>query len=151
MSTSTAATTAPTISFTIKSAQGERIEISDEPIQTKIKSLKETISERLGGTKSEAELLRLIYKGHVLKDEKTIEESQIGDGHAVHLVKSAPKQMQSNDNTNSSTTMTSRSRRGDRKMFKKLWHGYFDSPVILLQLFNRDRVRASSDCDELCD
>jgi ubiquilin len=109
MSTSTAATTAPTISFTIKSAQGERIEISDEPIQTKIKSLKETISERLGGTKSEAELLRLIYKGHVLKDEKTIEESQIGDGHAVHLVKSAPKQMQSNDNTNSSTTMTTTS------------------------------------------
>ena len=39
----------------------------------------------------EKESIRLIYKGHVLKDEKTIRECSIGEGHAVHLVQSAPK------------------------------------------------------------
>ena len=77
-----------TISFIVKTSTNPKLEMKNIELTKLIAELKADLATTLG---SEKESIRLIYKGHVLKDEKTIRECSIGEGHAVHLVQSAPK------------------------------------------------------------
>merc|ERR1712070_767768 len=77
-----------TISFIVKTSTNPKLEMKNIKLTKLIAELKADLATTLG---SEKESIRLIYKGHVLKDEKTIRECSIGEGHAVHLVQSAPK------------------------------------------------------------
>ena len=77
-----------TISFIVKTSTNPKLEMKNIERTKLIAELKADLATTLG---SEKESIRLIYKGHVLKDEKTIRECSIGEGHAVHLVQSAPK------------------------------------------------------------
>lgn len=77
-----------TISFIVKTSTNPKLEMKNIELTKLISELKADLATTLG---SEKESIRLIYKGHVLKDEKTIKECSIGEGHAVHLVQSAPK------------------------------------------------------------
>ena len=77
-----------TISFIVKTSTNPKLEMKNIELTKLISELKADLATTLG---SEKESIRLIYKGHVLKDEKTVKECSIGEGHAVHLVQSAPK------------------------------------------------------------
>jgi hypothetical protein len=73
--------------------QGSSVKFSlqVEPEET-IEAIKGKIIEQSEGEKPTLQQLRLIYSGQILKNEKTIGEYNVKDGHTVHLVKSQPPQ-----------------------------------------------------------
>eukprot|EP01083_Nonionella_stella_P015952 44626_1 len=76
------------ITVTIKCTTGQKFTVELTPDKN-IKDLKELCSKE---TDVEVERQRLIYKGHVLKDDRTIESYGIENEHTVILVKgSKPK------------------------------------------------------------
>ena len=79
-----------TISFSVKTATQSTLAMREIKKSALISEVKSELATRMNDG-STADLIRLIYKGHVLKDDKTVKECSIGEGHAVHLVKSAPK------------------------------------------------------------
>ena len=79
-----------TISFSVKTATQSTLAMREIKKSALISEVKSELATRMNDG-STADSIRLIYKGHVLKDDKTVKECSIGEGHAVHLVKSAPK------------------------------------------------------------
>jgi ubiquilin len=73
------------ITIQIKCSNSDKAEIKIEPSAT-VLNLKEKVADAL---KVPAGQQRLIYKGRVLKDELTIENYEVQDGHTVHMVKGA--------------------------------------------------------------
>jgi len=86
-----------TISFIVKTSTNPKLEMKNVKLSATVAELKQELATKMdeenfdGSTTTLPDSIRLIYKGHVLKDEKTVRECSIGEGHAVHLVKSAPK------------------------------------------------------------
>jgi len=73
------------ITVTIKCSTGSNFSISVEPSNT-IGEFKQLLVEKSSIPKEQQ---RLIYSGHVLKDQQTVESYSIKDGHTVHLVRGA--------------------------------------------------------------
>jgi ubiquilin len=73
------------ITVHIKCSNSDKAEIKIE-LSATVLSLKEKIAEVLSVPASQQ---RLIYKGRVLKDESTLENYDVQDGHTVHMVKGA--------------------------------------------------------------
>jgi len=85
-----------TISFIVKTSTNPKLEMKNVKLSATVAELKAKLATKMDEEKNDGsttlpDSIRLIYKGHVLKDEKTVRECSIGEGHAVHLVKSAPK------------------------------------------------------------
>ncbi len=75
------------ISITIKVSTGQTHVAKLDP-NLEVSAAKAKLADVTGVP---AENQRLIYAGHVLKDNQTIASYNIKDGHTVHLVKGAPK------------------------------------------------------------
>ena len=66
-----------TISFIVKTSTNPKLEMKNIKLTKLIAELKADLATTLG---SEKRSIRLIYKGHVLKDEKTIKSVRLGKG-----------------------------------------------------------------------
>ena len=73
------------LTLTIKCSNASQTTVTIEP-EASVLDLKAKISEVLSVPSSQQ---RLIYKGRVLKDESTLRDYDIQDGHTVHMVKGA--------------------------------------------------------------
>ena len=73
------------LTLTIKCSNASQTTVVIEPSAT-VLDLKIKISEVLSVSSSQQ---RLIYKGRVLKDDSTLRDYDIQDGHTVHMVKGA--------------------------------------------------------------
>ena len=73
------------LSLSIKCSNADKANVTIDS-SASVLELKGKISEILSVPASQQ---RLIYKGRVLKDESTLEDYQVCDGHTVHMVKSA--------------------------------------------------------------
>ena len=69
----------------VKATSGSKITVSVE-LSTTVGELKTTL-EAADKADTPSAQQRLIYKGHVLKDEKTLESYGVGEDHVIHLVK----------------------------------------------------------------
>uniref|UniRef100_A0A7S1VU05 UV excision repair protein RAD23 n=1 Tax=Sexangularia sp. CB-2014 TaxID=1486929 RepID=A0A7S1VU05_9EUKA len=74
------------ISLTIKETNGTKTTVSVAESST-VLALKEAIASTLAGGPAPAQQ-RLIFSGHVLKDDDALSKYGIKDGHSIHLVKS---------------------------------------------------------------
>mmetsp|Transcript_22181 Transcript_22181/g.69026 ORF Transcript_22181/g.69026 Transcript_22181/m.69026 type:complete len:84 (+) Transcript_22181:134-385(+) len=70
----------------VKISTGSKVTVEVELSQT-VLQFKETLAAQ---TEIPSAQQRLIYKGHVLKDEKTLESYGLETDHTVHLVKGHP-------------------------------------------------------------
>lgn len=78
----------PEITIVVKpAAGGEKVPVSANTSLT-VQELKEEVAKGSGVPASEQ---RLIYKGQILRDERTIESYSVGDEHVVHMVRRHPQ------------------------------------------------------------
>lgn len=74
------------VKLKVKPASGARFEV-DVDVQSSVSSLKEQLASPSGIAADEQ---RVIYRGQVLKDERTLSSYGIEEDHTVHLVPRAP-------------------------------------------------------------
>ncbi|KAL0483356.1 ubiquilin [Acrasis kona] len=88
--------------LSIRSPNGDKfdVEVADDAT---VAEFKEVIAK---SSNVPAEQQRLIYRGRVLKDPKTLKESDVQEGYAIHLVKGARPAGSTSDQPASSTTTT---------------------------------------------
>ncbi|KAJ4458937.1 putative Ubiquitin family protein; expressed [Paratrimastix pyriformis] len=72
----------------IKTSKGENVEVECESDHITVAELKEKIANQLNCPAVDQ---RLIFSGHVLKDDKPLSEYGIQNEHVVHLVRAASK------------------------------------------------------------
>ncbi|KAI9205427.1 uncharacterized protein BJ171DRAFT_598531 [Polychytrium aggregatum] len=81
------------ITVHIKSSNDNKFPVSVDS-DAAVSELKAKIAEQLASTPNPtpAESLRLIFAGRVLKDEQTLSECKVADGHTIHMVRgNAPR------------------------------------------------------------
>lgn len=94
------------INITAKTTKGDAYKVTIDKTST-ILDLKKALVDQC---EIAPEFQRLIYSGHVLKDDQTIETYGIQDGHTIHLVRGKapssekPQGSQSQSQTQSQTT-----------------------------------------------
>ena len=89
---------------TIKQSNDTRYEVSIEPSDSVLK-LKEIIKTQSGGN-IEVQDQRLIYSGKVLKDDQSIEQTGLKEGHTIHLVVAKKTSNTTTSNTTTASTAT---------------------------------------------
>ncbi len=88
------------ITVHIKCSNSDKAEIKIE-LSATVLQLKEKVGEALSVPAAQQ---RLIYKGKVLKDDLTLENYEVQDGHTVHMVKGAAAATAAKTSTASSTS-----------------------------------------------
>mmetsp|Transcript_8905 Transcript_8905/g.16054 ORF Transcript_8905/g.16054 Transcript_8905/m.16054 type:complete len:540 (-) Transcript_8905:1173-2792(-) len=90
----------------IKSSTGIKFEVAVDPNEDSVSTLKGKIATESG---IESQAQRLIYRGHVLKDNQTIQElvskNGLEDGHTMHLVRSAASKAQPTSTASAPSSM----------------------------------------------
>ncbi|ETO20996.1 UBA domain protein Dph1, partial [Reticulomyxa filosa] len=77
------------ISLTVKTTNDERFQITVSSNATVLETKKAI--EKSSSDNIEPDFQRLIYKGQVLKDDKSLNDYSVQDGHTIILVRSRHK------------------------------------------------------------
>eukprot|EP00755_Sulcionema_specki_P007974 Sspe_Gene.39659::Locus_19121_Transcript_1_1_Confidence_1.000_Length_1308::g.39659::m.39659/K04523/UBQLN, DSK2; ubiquilin len=93
-----------TIKLVIKSANQQVREVPDIDPSWTVQTLKEHLAPTVDMAPDRQ---RLIYKGRVLKDDQTLTSLGVQDGHALHLVRGAPKPSDSSSGAADASTAAS--------------------------------------------
>ncbi|CDH54152.1 ubiquitin-like protein [Lichtheimia corymbifera JMRC:FSU:9682] len=100
------------ITVQIRPSNGQVFQVEFDPENTTVKQLKEIIAEKRNGVNADS--LKLVYSGRILKDDDLCTTCKIDQGHTIHMVvsnarsssPSSPTSSATSPNINNTTTST---------------------------------------------